>query len=83
MEIEEGKRAYAELSEYASIRTNELSPMLQPLLAITDRYGELICQIFLILGRVPPASGRDAALRDLMADVFEFLTEARPLITRV
>jgi hypothetical protein len=38
--------------------------------------------VTLILGKTPPASGRDAAIRDLMADVFDFLMETRPLITK-
>jgi len=71
-----------ELSEYAALRANELSTMLEPLTAVTDRYGELICQVTLILGKTQPASGRDAAIRDLMADVFDFLMETRPLITK-
>jgi len=82
MNAEDGRRAYAELSEYAALRVKELSPMLEPLTAVTDRYGELICQVTLILGKTPPASGCDAAIRDLMADVFDFLMEARPLVTK-
>ena len=56
--------------------------MLQPYIEVTDRYGELICRITLVLGQTAPESKRDAALRDLMADVFDFLHEARPLIIK-
>jgi hypothetical protein len=42
----------------------------------------LICEITLILGNTPPSSKRDAAIRDLMADVFDFLVEARALIIK-
>jgi hypothetical protein len=41
MNPEDGRRAYAELSEYAGIRIKQLSPMLEPFSMITDRYGEL------------------------------------------
>jgi hypothetical protein len=82
MKAEDGRRAYAKLSEYAAVRTKELSTMLEPLTAVTDRYGELICQVTLILGKIPPTSGRDMAIGDLMADVFDFLMETRPLLNK-
>jgi hypothetical protein len=83
MNIEQGRRAYAELSQYAAVRTKELAPMLEPFTQITDRYGELLCELTLIiLGSTPPSSKRDVAIRDLMADVFDFLFEARPLIIK-
>ena len=78
----EAKKTYAELTEYAAVRTQELSKMLQPYIEATDSYGRLICRITLALGKVPPRSKRDSALRDLMADVFDFLYEARPLIVK-
>jgi hypothetical protein len=56
--------------------------MLQPYIDVTDRYGEIICRITLVLGQKPPESKRDAALRDLMVKVFDFLYEARPLIIK-
>ena len=82
MNIDEGRRIYEELSKYAALRTNELSPLLEPFTLVTDHFGALICEITLILGKTPPSSKHDAAIRDLMADVFDFLVEARPLITK-
>ena len=82
MNAEDGRHVYVELSEDAAVRTKVLSMMLEPLTTIIDRYGELICQVTLILGKTPPASARDAAIRDLMADVFDFLMETRPLISK-
>ncbi|MBW9062013.1 hypothetical protein JNB71_01670 [Rhizobium herbae] len=79
---EEAKPMYATLDEYAALRTQELSEMLRPYINVTDQYGALICRITLMLGKTPPRSKRDAALRDLMADVFDFLYEARPLIVK-
>lgn len=77
-----GQALYAELPRYAKQRWTELSPMLAPFVDVTDRYGEVICGIVAVLGGVPPASRRDAATRDLIADVFDFLYEARPLIVK-
>ncbi len=79
---EEAKRTYAELGEYAEVRTKELSEMLQPYVEATDRYGELICRITLVLGKSPPRSKQNSVLRNLMADVFDFLYEARFLIIK-
>ena len=75
-----GKTAYADLPRYAESRSNELAPMLAPYIELTDRYGEVLCGMVTALGKTPPASPRDAAVRDLIADVFDFLYEARPLI---
>jgi len=82
MNPEEGRRAYAELAEYASLRTSELAPMLEPVVRVTDAFGALICEIVLVLGKTPPSSAKDAMTRDLMADVFDFLVEARSLILK-
>ena len=79
---EAAKRHYSKLVEHADLRTNELSPMLQPYIETTDRYGVLVCRVTLVLGKTAPHSKRDAALRDLMADVFDFLYEARFLIIK-
>jgi hypothetical protein len=82
MDIEDGRRAYAELTEHAALRTEEISPMLEPFTQLTDRYGELVCEITLIPGKAQPSSKRDVAMRDLMADVFDFLVETRSLIIK-
>lgn len=79
---EGGKREYAALADYARIRTEELSSLLGPFADIIDRYGGLLCGVVLILGKTPPASPRDAAIRDLIADVFDFLHEAHTLIIK-
>lgn len=73
---------YADLPRYAEIRSSELSALLAPYVGMTDRYGEVLCRIVVILGKTPPNSPRDAAARDLIADVFDFLYEARALILK-
>lgn len=81
-DIDELEPSYAALDDYAQLRTNELSKLLEPYIAATNRYGDLICRITLMLGKMPPASKEDAMLRDLMADVFDFLYEARIIIIK-
>src|SRR5262249_58173713 len=50
---------------------------------LSDRVpANTLCGIVVILGKTPPASPRDAAARDLIADVFDFLYEARALIIK-
>ena len=61
MHIDQGKAQYAELDEYARVRTSELAPMLQPFIEVTNHYGELICEIVLILGKTPPTSKHELA----------------------
>jgi hypothetical protein len=64
------------------MRSKELSALLAPYIDITDRYGEILCGIVVVLGKSPPTSPRDTAARDLIADVFDFLYEARALIIK-
>jgi hypothetical protein len=79
---EQAKKTYAELAEYAALRMRELSKILGQYIETTDLFGVLISRITLVLGKATPRSKQDAALRDLMADVFDFLYEARPLIVK-
>jgi hypothetical protein len=54
--------------------------MLQPVLDLADAYGSLIARATLALGSTPPTSQQERVVRDLMADVFDFLYEwPRPL----
>jgi hypothetical protein len=73
---------YQRLAEYADTRTKELAPMLAPYVEATDKYGRLLCRLCLLLGEEAPQSVQDAVVRDLMADVFDFLYESRTFILR-
>jgi hypothetical protein len=76
-----GGKDYAKLSEYSDHRRQELSKMFSPVVEVTDRYGGLICRVTNALGGSPPTSTQDVVVRDLMADVFDFLWEwRRPLL---
>jgi hypothetical protein len=70
----------AKLNEYSDHRRRELSTMFFPVVEVTDHYGELICRVTIALGESQPTSSQDVVVRDLMADVFDFLWEwRRPL----
>lgn len=73
-------KEYESLQNYSDMRTKELTPMMQPFIKITDRYGRLISRLTLILGDIKPTDIQDVVVRDLMADVFDSLYEARILI---
>jgi len=76
------RQAYTELPEIAATRADELRPMLQPYIDVTDFYGIFITGAVLVLGKNPPQGEQDIAVRDLLADVFDYLYEARDLIVR-
>lgn len=78
--ISEANEQYEKLKEYTAIREREISGMVGPYISLTDRYGSLIAGLTLILGRIKPANTQDVVIRDLMADVFDFLYEARALV---
>jgi hypothetical protein len=74
--ITEANEQYEMLKEYKAIREREISGMVAPYIRLTDRYGSLIAGLTFILGRIKPANTQDVVIRDLMADVFDFLYEA-------
>ena len=77
-----GREAYLKLPEYAELRSDELRKLLKPYTELTDRYGSMICEIVLALGKLPATSIVDVVRRDLTADTFDFLYEARALILK-
>lgn len=54
--------------------------MFSPYIALTDSYAELVCEITDVLGTHQPNSVQDTVIRDLLADVFDALHEARRII---
>jgi hypothetical protein len=76
----DGEVEYARLAHYAEVRTAELSEMLKPYVEVTDGYGRLLCRLTVMLGKGPQKDVQDIAVRDLMADVFDFLVESRRAI---
>jgi len=75
-------KTYKDLEEYSKKRTVEFSEMLANFIKVTDYYGDLICRVTLVLGKIPPRDKHDSMIRDLMADVFDFLYEVRPIIIK-
>jgi hypothetical protein len=76
----EANEQYEQLSHYSETRMKEISGMMEPYIKITDRYGRLISRIVLLIGKAKPKDIQDVVIRDLLADVFDFLYESRPLI---
>lgn len=73
---------YDRLREYASERDAELRRWLDDYVRVTDDYGRLLCRLTNLLGGSPPKNDQDRVTRDLMADVFDFLADARAAILR-
>ncbi len=73
---------YSKLPEYAELRETEVRLILQPYLDVTDQYGRLLCRLCSHVGTHAPVSVQDSVIRDLMADVFDFLFEVRPFIVK-
>ena len=69
--------SYKNLPKYADHWKSELTVIFQPYLRTTDEYGELLVELTLVLGQEKPTSTNNIVVRDLMADAFDFLYEAR------
>lgn len=62
------------------MRSAELQRSLQPVVALIDAYGKLVSRVVVALGSSKPESRQASIVRDLIADVFDFLYEwRRPL----
>lgn len=75
-----GTKEYHRLKDYAETRFSELSKIFQDEIEVLMEYEELICLATVILGSYPPKDITDRSIRDLFADVFDFLYISRRLI---
>lgn len=71
---------YQNIKKIEELRYKEISEMVHPFLSMTDGYGAFISDIVEILGQTPPKSVQDKVVRDLTADIFDFLFEAHRLV---
>jgi hypothetical protein len=71
---------FDQLPVFAATRLQEMTAMAKPYIESTDRYARTVARLSNLLGHNPPVSTQDRVIRDLMADVFDFLYEARNLI---
>jgi hypothetical protein len=79
--LESGAKLYRKLTFFSETRKQELLSQLQPVISLADSYGSLVARAIFALGTVPPKSRQDVVVRDLVADVFDFLYEwPRPLL---
>lgn len=76
----EGEREFDRLPFYAKARLRKLSELLHPFVEASDLYARLICRLTSLLGQIPPAGPEELARRDLLADSFDFLYEARRVL---
>jgi hypothetical protein len=76
----EARTIFDQLPEFAAIRLQEITGMAGSYILATDRHARLVSRLVSILGHTPPKDDQDRVIRDLLADVFDFLYEARPLI---
>lgn len=79
-DMKSGEKEYLALNQYSATRYKELSELFEPYVAITDAFGKLVCRICICLGISPPKDTQDSVVRDLTADVFDFLFESRDMI---
>ena len=78
--LTEANELFDQLPEFAATRQREIVSMAGPYIESTDRYARLVARLVSFLGHVQPKDEQDRVIRDLLADVFDFLYEARPLI---
>ena len=72
--------SYSDLQKFSELRREELGKLYKSYLDVTDHYGQLICDLSLLLGKIPPSDVQEKVVRDLMADVFDNLYESRNII---
>lgn len=78
--VAEAHKLFEQLPEFAATRLREISGMAEPYIEVTDRYARLLARLTYLLGHTPPRDTQDKVIRDLLADVFDFLYESRSLI---
>jgi hypothetical protein len=78
--VSEANSLFEQLPEFAATRLQEITGMAGAYVEATDRYARLVARLVSLLGHTPPKDDQDRVIRDLLADVFDFLYEARPLI---
>jgi len=79
--LESGADLYRKIPYFAETRRKELSIILNRVISLAHSYGSLVARAVWALGNVPPKSRQDVVVRDLIADVFDFLYEwPRPLL---
>jgi hypothetical protein len=76
----EAHELFGQLPNFAAIRLQEITGMSQPYIDVTNQYARLVARLINLLGYISPKNTQDRVVRDLAADVFDFLYEARGLI---
>lgn len=75
-----GEALYAQLPEISATCEQKLKSQLQSVQSLLESYGSFVAGATAALGSVAPQNRHDEIIRDLIADVFDFLYEwPRPL----
>lgn len=74
------REEHASLRDYSDSRSRELSAVFPSELATILAYERLICRLVLVLGDVQATGTADLVFRDLTADAFDMLHNARNLL---
>jgi len=77
---EEANKEHDNLKEYSKTRFSELAEIFSEENKAAVNYERLLCRATLMLGHVKPKDAADQSIRDLLADVFDFLYISRQLI---
>jgi hypothetical protein len=75
-----GQQWFQELNKWEETRCEELTKMFSPYISLTADYAMLVCRVIQVMGQKPPASAQDASVRDLAADVYDYLRESERII---
>jgi hypothetical protein len=76
---EEADALFEQLPVFATKRSQELSKTFYSHIVVTDKCARLVSRLLFLLGHIEPVNTQDKVIRDLMADVFDFLYESRDL----
>jgi len=79
---EDGIKFFEDLEEVSKAREENMKEILHIFIKATDDYGKLISRLTLMLGNIQPKNKHDVVQRDLLADVFDNLYEARTVLLR-
>ncbi len=75
-----GNAEYKMLPNYSNKRKSELSNIFINEVNLLNEYEELLCRLTIVLGHTTPKGITDKSIRDILADIFDFLYISRRLI---
>ena len=80
--LSDARSLISELADHESDVARELQAKFDSFVRVTDTALELASAMILVVGEVAPTSNQARTVRDLAADVFDFLPESTSLLIR-